>query len=220
MPFTAQQFMELFAEYNTSVWPAQAGLILLALLAVASLFIEFPKRDQLISGTLAFFWAWMAIAYHFVFFTRINNAAWLFGSVFILEALLLVWVGIIKQSLHFHSSNNLAAKLGLLLIAYALVLYPALNLTLGHTYPTMPTFGLPCPVTIFTLGLLLNTTPLAAKLLLVIPLLWAVIGSSAAYLLGIVEDLGLMLAGLLCLYLFVTQSSSRDDIHRNLTKPE
>ena len=36
----------------------------------------------------------------------------------------------------------------------ALVAYPVLSAMLGREFPEMPTFGLPCPTTIFTLGLL------------------------------------------------------------------
>jgi hypothetical protein len=55
----------------------------------------------------------------------------------------------------------------------------------------------PCPTTIFTFGLLLWTERAVPKYLLVIPLLWTVIGSSAAWLLGFWEDLGLLVAGIL-----------------------
>jgi len=41
-----------------------------------------------IGWLLAAFWAWMAVAYHFAYFTRINPAAWLFGALFLVEAAL------------------------------------------------------------------------------------------------------------------------------------
>jgi hypothetical protein len=73
------------------------------------------------------------------------------------------------------------------LAAYALA-YPALNVVAGHTYPASPTFGVPCPTGIFTTGLLLTAAkplPIAA---LVVPVLWAIIGGSAALLLGVTTD--------------------------------
>jgi hypothetical protein len=35
--------------------------------------------------------AWSAVAYHIMFFTRINPAAWLFAAIFLLQAAQLRW---------------------------------------------------------------------------------------------------------------------------------
>jgi hypothetical protein len=57
-------------------------------------------------------------------------------------------------------------------------------------------FGItPCPVTLFTLGLLLLTTAPVPAWLLVIPLLWAQVGGSAAFLLDIPQDWLLLFSG-------------------------
>lgn len=80
---------------------------------------------------------------------------------------------------------------------YALILYPLLGHLLGHRYPALPTFGLPCPTTIFTLGLLLFAAPPLPRSAFVVPVLWAGVGSIAAFKLGVLQDLGLMVAGLI-----------------------
>lgn len=86
-----------------------------------------------------------------------------------------------------------------LLIAYAMIVYPVIGTVLGHGYPSSPSFGVaPCPTTIFTFGLLLCTNARVPKSLLVIPLIWSLIGFYAAVSLGIREDIGLLLAGLVC----------------------
>jgi len=71
-----------------------------------------------------------------------------------------------------------------------------LGYNLGHVYPYSPTFGLPCPTTIFTFGILLFTNEKMPVHLLIIPLLWSVIGFTAAINLIIYEDTGLLIAGL------------------------
>jgi hypothetical protein len=59
-------------------------------------------------------------------------------------------------------------------------------------------FGVaPCPTTIFTFGLLLWTRGRVPGWLLAVPTLWALIGFTAALTLGILEDTGLLVAGLL-----------------------
>src|SRR5207248_10939428 len=72
----------------------------------------------------------------------------------------------------------------------------SLNQALGHDYPHTPTFGLPCPTTIFTLALMMWLERPFPRVLLVIPLTWAAIGGSAAFFLGVPQDLGLLAAGL------------------------
>jgi hypothetical protein len=84
----------------------------------------------------------------------------------------------------------------LLLIAYALIGYPLIGASLGHRYPAAPTFGLPCPTTIFTLGVLVMGRPVPRHLLLV-PVAWAIVGGFAACRLGVAEDSGLPIAAAL-----------------------
>ncbi len=86
---------------------------------------------------------------------------------------------------------------------YALIIYPMLSYFNGHIFPASPTFGLPCPTTIFTFGILLWTSQRVPIFLLIIPFLWSLVGGSAAFLLGILEDTGLPIAGMLAVFLLV-----------------
>jgi len=62
-------------------------------------------------------------------------------------------------------------------------------------------FGItPCPVTIFTLGLLLLAAPMPRGLL-AIPFLWSLVGGSAAFLLGVPQDWVLLIAGIAALWI-------------------
>ena len=99
----------------------------------------------------------MGIVYHLIFFTEINKAAYLFGAVFILQGILFLIFGVFQNQLSFKFHYGIYGWLGIMLISFALVVYPVLGYIVGHTYPSSPTFGLPCPTTIFTLGLLLLT---------------------------------------------------------------
>jgi hypothetical protein len=85
-----------------------------------------------------------------------------------------------------------------------MALYPIIGGLLGHGYPRSPSFGVaPCPTTIFTFGLLLWTSVRVPIYVLAIPLLWSLIGFSAALWLGIREDIGLPIAGVLSTALLV-----------------
>lgn len=87
------------------------------------------------------------------------------------------------------------------MIVYALIIYPLLGSLAGHSFPRNPTFGLPCPTTIFTLGILLYYQKLTVKLF-IIPVIWSAIGFTAALKLGIYEDTGLIMSALLVITAF------------------
>jgi Family of unknown function (DUF6064) len=70
-----------------------------------------------------------------------------------------------------------------------------LGYALGQTFPGSPTFGTPCPTTIFTFGLLLWADKKVPLSLLIIPVLWSIVGTLAALNFGIKEDFGLLVAG-------------------------
>ena len=74
------------------------------------------------------------------------------------------------------------------------MLYPLIGLAVGERYPTMPLFGIsPCPLLVFTFGLLLLARS-APWWLWIVPLAWAVVGGSAAVLLAVYQDWALPVA--------------------------
>jgi hypothetical protein len=92
---------------------------------------------------------------------------------------------------------------GLLLVVFALAIYPAWSVYAGHAYPELPTFGLPCPTTIYTIGLLAFLVRPYPRTPLVVPVVWSFIGGQAAFLLSVPQDLGLVVAGLVGLVLLM-----------------
>ncbi|HEY3295314.1 MAG TPA: DUF6064 family protein [bacterium] len=199
LPFTVEQFLAVFAGYNQAVWPAQ---ILLNAAALAAIFLAIRpggQRGRIISALLGLLWIWMGVVYHWIYFSGINRAAYLFGALFVVQGLLILYSGVFRGQLTFSLRKGCPGIRGSMLMTYSLVVYPILGYFLGHVYPSAPTFGLPCPTTIFSLGLLLWVDPKPPKLLLVIPLLWVLVGSTAAFSMGIWEDLGLLAAAALTL---------------------
>jgi hypothetical protein len=159
---------------------------------------------------LAFLWVWTGIAYHLAFFAAINPAAVPFAVLCLVEAAVLLVCGGILGRIEFRGpSGDWRWITGAALIAYGLVVYPLLGMVLGHTYPASPTFGLPCPTTIFTIGLLFMAFPTARWYLLVIPLAWSFVGGSAAFKLGIREDMGLLVSGVLLVVLIINGTARR-----------
>jgi hypothetical protein len=196
MPFTTEQFIEVFKSYNNAVYPMQVLLCLLAAVVITLSIKKIALGDKIISAILAFFWLWMGIVYHLQYFSQINNAAIAFGAVFILQGILFLYLGVIGNKLSYSFRLENFGWLGVLLVTYALIIYPMLGYAFGHVYPASPTFGLPCPTTIFTFGLLIWLQGKVPLGIIVIPFLWSLLGFSAALTLGIREDTGLLIAGI------------------------
>ena len=198
LPFSTEQFFGVFEAYNRAIFPGQIIAYILGGFAVLLLFSQVALRDRIISALLATFWLWTGIFYHFVYFSAINKAAYLFGLLFILQGLLSLWLGVSKRQMAFSFGQDAKSWLGLLLIIYAMVIYPLLGYAFGHRYPQSPTFGVtPCPLTIFTFGFLLLSSKRTSWQLCVIPILWSLIASTAAFILELKEDLGLLVAAFL-----------------------
>ena len=96
------------------------------------------------------------------------------------------------------------------MVVYALAVYPALTFVLGHRYPAMPTFGAPCPVTIFTFGIFCLLPAGIPRFAMAIPVVWAVIGSSAAISLDVPADAGLLVAALAAVVVMHQRSLHHD----------
>ena len=195
LPFSSDQFFHVFREYNETVWPAQILLLALAIIAIVLTILLYRNAHATIGMILTFLWLWMGLVYHILFFTSINPAAYLFGALFILQGFLFFWFIVFKKKISFKWQWKAPGITGVILILFALLIYPLIGRTQGHLYPSSPTFGLPCPTTIFTFGLLLFSTKKLPLVIFIIPLLWSIIGFTASFTMGIKEDIGLIISG-------------------------
>ena len=206
LPFTNEEFFDLFAAYNLELWPALIALWTTSVVVSVLLLSSRRPPHRWISALLTAHWAWSALAYHVAFFTSINPAAWVFAALFLVQAALFFWWGILQGRLSFARWSNEWAPVAWILIAYSLV-YPGINAVQHLSVSRIPTFGVPCPTTIFTAGMLMLATPRSWRLSMV-PAIWSVIGGSAAFLLDVSADYALPLAGI-ALAIFSTRDAGR-----------
>ncbi len=202
LPFTVEQFYAVFREYNTAVWPAQALLLGFAAIAVVLVLARHPRSGIGISAILALLWIWMGLAYHLAFFTSISAPAFAFAVLSVAGGVVFFWQGVVRRMLEFSWAAGVRSIIGVVLIVFVLVVYPAWSYTAGHHYPATPTFGLPCPTTIFTIGLLAFLVRPYPRGPIVVPILWSFVGGQAAFLLAVPPDLGLVVAGVFGIVLF------------------
>lgn len=202
LPFTRAEFLRVFAEYHAAVGPAPFIAWALGLGGIGLVVRGRGRTDRAVGGILAAFWLWTGLVYHIGFFARINPAAYVFGTLYIVQALAFALASS-RDRLAFVWRWDLRRIIGAFLVLYAIGLYPLLGQFMGHEYPAAPSFGItPCPLTIYTLGLLLWADRLPWWLV-PIPIAWTAVGSTAAWRLGMWEDLAMLAAALLALGLWL-----------------
>jgi len=207
MPFTVDQFFEVFENYNLAIWPAQIVAYLFGIAAVILAFRADGMKARVVSCVLALFWIWMGVFYHIIYFSRINSAARVFGILFILQGLVFIINGAVCGKIRFRFSGGWIPVTGSVFILYSMVIYPLIGKLAGHSYPGVPVFGVaPCPVTIFTFGLMLWVSRPVAVYTVLLPLIWSLIGTSAALNLNVPQDYGLGIAGILGTVLLIVRN--------------
>jgi hypothetical protein len=192
-PFTQDQFFQVFAEYNQAVFPLQLALLGFGILVVLLIHREIKNKDRWIGGFLALLWLWTGITYHLSFFTPINQAAYGFGGIFILQGIFFL-IETFRGRLQFSMKNNTWQYIGYFLVWFGLLIYPLISYALSESFSHIISLGLPCPTTIFTFGWLMLTSSRFSKYLLIIPTLWALIGTGAAINFGVYQDYVMFLA--------------------------
>jgi hypothetical protein len=196
LPFTRDQFLAVFADYNGAIGPAPIVAYGLGAVVVVLLFRPGGASDRIVSAVLALMWLWTGAVYHGLYFAALNPMAMVFAAGFVVQGLGLFIVGTVLGRLRFGWRTQPGPWVGAAFILYAAVIYPLIGLWAGHAYPAVPVFGVtPCPVTLFTLGVLLMAVARVPWGLLVVPALWSVVGGSAAVLLDVPQDWALLLGG-------------------------
>lgn len=194
MPFTPQEFEDLFVAYNAAIWPGQliaypAGIAIVWLVVISK-----PWSGRTVAAILAVSWALIGVVYHTVYFARINPAAYGFGLLFGVQAVLFAVYGVIRADVRIRAGREGWRWIAAALALYAVVLYPLIGWAATGDLGAVPHFGVaPCPTVILTIAVLLVTE--APLRLALIPFIWAAIGTTAAIQLDIPQDFGLAAAG-------------------------
>lgn len=200
-----ETFLQLIARYNAAVWPLQPVAYALGLAAVVLARRATRGSSRLAAAVLAVLWAWVGLAFNWAYFRGVSRTAAPMAVLFVLEALLLVAAGVASERLRFAARPDARGIAGAVMVLYAMVGYPAVEIALGRGYPRTLPFGMvPCPTTVFTLGFLLWARPRAPWFVTVIPIVYA-LGGVAPAAMGVVEDVGLVAAGIVAVAMIVVE---------------
>jgi hypothetical protein len=193
---TGDQLLAVFATYNQQVWPMQIIAYVLGMVAFLLAFRPTRAASRWIADFLAFFWLWVGLMFWLPSALQGFAPGYLFCVLFVIQSLLFL-PHLLHATISIGAYSRPYTWVGIAMLLYALVGYPLVGMLIGHTYPRTPPFGLtPCPLIIFTFGLFLMTSRKLPKVLLVVPFCYALSGFLWISI-GIYEDVGLVLSGLL-----------------------
>jgi hypothetical protein len=207
--FSPRTYYRMFELYHTQIWPIHLVVLGSVVAVVVLLRREEEWKDRAIAGVLAAWWLWVAIAFHLQRYATINWAGRYFAALFAIQALLLVWFGVIRIRLRFRLSRERAAYLAASVLVVALVFEPLAGRIAGRSWRQVEIFGLtPDPTAIATLAFLALSTARPPWALIAIPTVWCAIGAATLWALGSPEAWLVMFAGLAGLILAIRHDAS------------
>lgn len=184
--FLPSTYYRLFELYNSAIWPLQIvalalGVAILALLRCGGLLRDVAWRGRAIAAMLAACWLWVAWAYFLKRYETINWAAEYFAVGFAVEALLLVWIGVVLDRFRFRPSSDSIGQTALGIFSCALFVLPLIGLLTGRPWLQVELFGVaPDPTVVGTLGVLVAAHRPHWQLL-VIPIIWCAISGATLW---------------------------------------
>lgn len=194
LPFSRDAFLDTFGAYNLALWGVASGLWLATAMVAWLWWRDAGRWQSRVLALLAVHWLWSGVAYHWIYFRTINPVASVFAAVFAVQALVLVRAAATSPRPRTEPPRwRRVAACGFISFGLA---YPLIGVMTGLTWPRLPLFAVPCPTTLVTAGWLLGSQGVP-RVVTVIPLLWAGIGSTAAFALGISADLALVAAAVM-----------------------
>jgi hypothetical protein len=200
LPYTAETLFSLFGEYNRAIRPLP-GLALFLTAGVLMLVIRARQdRSRLILGILAAGWLWTGIVYQLIFFAGINFAAPAYGTVFIIQGLLLAWTGVFRRRTALHFVRGVIGWAGIRIAILSAVILPVIDWQSGVGWTDVRLALIAPDATAgFTLGILMMSKGPIPLHLVAIPVLWALVAGAHAWMLHIPQDYLLPVLGIIAL---------------------
>ncbi|HEX7336769.1 MAG TPA: DUF6064 family protein [Gemmatimonadales bacterium] len=186
--FSPRAYFRLLERHNQALWPAQLLTVGLGFTILGLLARPRPWQGRAVSALLAGLWVWVAWAFLWNRYATINWAVNYLVPLFVLEAGLLAWIGVVRRRLTFRLRHGAAGGLGVAVFALALLIYPVIGPLAGRPWSQAEIFGIvPDPTVVGTLGLLLLAEGRRRWELMAVPLLWCAISGATLWAMHSVE---------------------------------
>ena len=175
--YSGHAYYRLFESYNAAIWPAQIAVFVVGVVILERVLRAGvrPAAGRGVAAVVAASWIWIAIAFHAARYATLNVGAPVFAGMFMLEAALLLWIGVVRGRLVFGRTETASERAGLVLYVLSLAVFPFAAVLSGRGLRAAEVFGLaPDPTAVGTLGLVLMSKSRPRWPLLVVPIAWCV----------------------------------------------
>ena len=140
--FSPRTYYRLFELYNVAVWPWHVLAIVLGFAVLVLWLLGGAWQGRTIAAILATCWLFVAWAYLLARYDTINWAAGYFAAGYAVEALLLVWTGLIRNRLSLRPGRDAAGAAGLCIFGLALFAWPLVGRQFGRPWLQVEIFGI------------------------------------------------------------------------------
>lgn len=195
----ASAFWSVIGEYNQATLPIQ--IVALVFLVFAMYMVFFTRGKWIGKAVLGFLNLYIAIMFFAVY--GIEKIQRYFAlPLFLGIGILFIYEAIKNKD---DEVNRPTIPAGILMVLY--LLYPAISMLLGASFPQMVTHIMPCPVVTISTAVY-SCYKKKNRLLLVLLTIWGLTGVKSV-IFSAYEDLILLLAGLYGVYLIVKEIKIR-----------
>jgi hypothetical protein len=168
--FSERTYRRLFELHNTTLWPLHAAAGIAGVVIFFLLFRGGSART--ISALFAAAWLAVAGGWFEWRFSTIHTGGRMMAAAFTLEALALIWFGVIRRRVVPEHPAGIGGWVAFAILILGLLLLPLLGRAIGRPWSQSEVYGLaPDPTAIATIGILLLVRR-APLLLWVVPLGW------------------------------------------------
>lgn len=178
--FSENVYYRQFSLYNSGTWPIHLFAIIFGIFALVSSWGKSFFHNKGLTLGLVIFWCWTAGAFLYLQFLQIHIVADWYALGFVIQALLMAWLGGFKQQFENVTKSKPRKIIGRLVLVFAIFLYPFIAVLTGRNWLEFELFGMaPDPTALGTLGILILHR--VSWVLYIIPVIWLVISYITIY---------------------------------------
>ena len=171
----ATEYWDHLGDFNNTTWPVQIIWIICTIIVGITLFRKYSNwSNNVLKLLLSFAFAWNGIVF-FILFSHGPIHHYFFSPLFILIALLFI-VDVITKKTELRLPDRKWIRYITYIWILSWLLYPFVGIALGRTFPEVCTPMNPCPLTAFSIALMVASIPKVYKTLYIVLLPWALLG--------------------------------------------
>ena len=178
--FSQASYYRQFELYNQAIWPLHAVAIICILILSYMIWKRPSYAGRVVALLFVLSWVWVGYVFLYQWFYQIHVVADWYALGFVLQAGLIAWYGLIKNSFALLSESRFRMNIGLGLLIVSVFVYPFIALISGRSWMQFEMFALaPDPTVLATFAILLISK--GSTILYVIPIIWILLSAMTLF---------------------------------------